>query len=48
MATLWNHSSDKDAVQAVLLSPEVAARLKNEGKTLYDGLQATDAKHGTS
>ena len=37
---------DKDAVQAVLLLTEVAARFKNEGKTLYDGLQALYAKHG--
>jgi len=37
---------DKDAVQAVLLLTEVAAHFKNEGKTLYDGLQALYAKHG--
>lgn len=37
---------DKDAVQAVLLLTEVAAHFKNEGKTLYDGLQELYAKHG--
>ena len=37
---------DKDAVQAVLLLIEVAAHFKNEGKTLYDGLQELYAKHG--
>ena len=30
----------------MLLLTEVAARFKNEGKTLYDGLQALYAKHG--
>ena len=37
---------DKDAVQAVLLLTEVAAHFKNEGKTLYDGLQELYVKHG--
>lgn len=37
---------DKDAIQAVLLLTEVAAHFKNEGKTLYDGLQALYQKHG--
>ena len=37
---------DKDAIQAVLLLTEVAARFKSEGKTLYDGLQALYEKYG--
>lgn len=37
---------DKDAIQAVLLLTEVAAHFKNEGKTLYDGLQELYHKHG--
>ncbi|GAY73584.1 phosphoglucomutase [Lentilactobacillus kosonis] len=37
---------DKDAIQTVLLLAEVAAYYKNQGKTLYDGVQEMYAKYG--
>lgn len=37
---------DKDAIQAVLLLTEVAAHFKNQGRTLYDGLQDLYKKYG--
>ncbi len=37
---------DKDAIQTVLLLAEVAAYYKNQGKTLYDGVQEMFQKYG--
>lgn len=37
---------DKDAIQAVMLAAEVAAYYKDQGKTLYQGLQALFEKYG--
>lgn len=37
---------DKDAVQAVMLAAEVAAYYKQQGKTLYQGLEALFEKYG--
>ncbi|UDM32237.1 phospho-sugar mutase [Lentilactobacillus laojiaonis] len=37
---------DKDAIQAVLLLAEVAAYYKDQGKTLYDGVQEMYQKYG--
>lgn len=38
---------DKDAIQAALLTAEVAAFYKSQNKTLYDGLQEIFAEYGT-
>ena len=37
---------DKDAIQSMVLLAEVAAYYKNQGQTLYDGIQALYAKYG--
>lgn len=40
------YARDKDAVVATMLICELAAKLKSEGKTLYDGLQELYKKYG--